>query len=351
MFDDAGAPPSASKTTPTRARGRKFGGASLVQKTMPDEDELGVRHVHYADLQKLDLGDMKSWVTRPLAKDGGVVKCFVKVPRNSSSSSQKAEFFIQKGQDHEMVLVGQKQPRCVCYSCLCPRYYSKYTVQTPAGEAMGEVCAKSSTVSQSNNFEIRSNMVGGSGSDIFGAEAPRSMGMVRYKESCETLCCCDTWANMCLICDIFLAPRRMTFDIPAADSNGGSNFRQKKNRGGVAGHTHKMINMPPVWDGESGAHVLDFRGRVTRTSQNNFQLVERSLLDKTARVQFGLAEPGVINSMHTLGSNSNCNSNSNSKPSASAFEIFTLDFMYPFSPLQAFCLALTSLDRGCDISS
>ena len=79
------------------------------------------------------------------------------------------------------------------------------------------------------------------------------------------------------------------------------------------------------------AHVLDFRGRVTRISQNNFQLVERSMLDKTARVQFGLIdqEPG----------------------SDGATETFTLDYMRPFSPFQAFGLVLTSLDRGTDTST
>ena len=92
-----------------------------------------------------------------------------------------------------------------------------------------------------------------------------------------------------------------------------------------------MKNMPPVWNSDCMAHVLDFRGRVTRISQNNFQLVERSMLDKTARVQFGLIdqEPG----------------------SDGVSETFNLDYMRPFSPFQAFGLALTSLDRGTDTST
>lgn len=331
MFDDvgAGSTPTKDKTWIQKHMPRVTRHAQT--KTMPDQDELGVLHVSYAKLDQLDLGDMKNWIVKPLPKEIGVVQCYVKVPL---VYNREVSLFLQDS--HEKVMTGKKKKQIPCCSCVCPRYYSQYEIKMPSGEEVGEIRAKSSTVVQSNNFEIFAPKINSPESPPASQQAPtaqtmadrEAVGLVHYKETCETVCCCDTWASLCLCCDVFLAPRKMQISMPSANNESGTSFRAKakKNR---PTFRHKMINMPPVWDEDSQAHVLDFRGRVTRTSQNNFQLVERSLLDKTARVQFGLV----------------------SSSSTSEEEIFTLDFMHPFSPLQAFSLALTSLDRGCDTST
>lgn len=68
------------------------------------------------------------------------------------------------------------------------------------------------------------------------------------------------------------------------------------------------------WNIELGAFVLNFGGRVKVASVKNFQLCERDVQDHI--VQFGRIE----------GRHS-----------------FTMDFQYPLTPMQAFAIAISSL--------
>jgi len=77
----------------------------------------------------------------------------------------------------------------------------------------------------------------------------------------------------------------------------------------------QLMNKPPNWSDEVGAYVLNFNGRVTMASVKNFQLVSPDDLE-TVVVQFG-----------RVGK-----------------DLFTLDFRFPLSPLQAFGIALSSFD-------
>ncbi|KAI3651336.1 hypothetical protein MP228_004817 [Amoeboaphelidium protococcarum] len=76
-----------------------------------------------------------------------------------------------------------------------------------------------------------------------------------------------------------------------------------------------MINKQPVWNEATQAYCLNFHGRVTRPSVKNFQIVTEEKIDQVL-VQFG-----------KIASNA-----------------FTLDLRYPFCPVQAFALALSSFD-------
>ena len=77
----------------------------------------------------------------------------------------------------------------------------------------------------------------------------------------------------------------------------------------------QLMNKPPKWSEDVGAYVLNFNGRVTMASVKNFQLVSPDELE-TVIVQFG-----------RVGK-----------------DLFTLDFRFPLSPLQAFGIALSSFD-------
>jgi hypothetical protein len=68
------------------------------------------------------------------------------------------------------------------------------------------------------------------------------------------------------------------------------------------------------WNIELGAFVLNFGGRVKVASVKNFQLCERDVQDHI--MQFGRIE----------GRHS-----------------FTMDFQYPLTPMQAFAIAISSL--------
>lgn len=100
---------------------------------------------------------------------------------------------------------------------------------------------------------------------------------------------------------------------PAADSR----------RAPCAATAHPRNASPPPLSPspQLGAYVLNFDGRVTQPSVKNFQLVEAED-ESTVRLLFGRVD------RHS----------------------FNLDFQWPLSPLQAFAIALTSLDYklGCE---
>ena len=74
-------------------------------------------------------------------------------------------------------------------------------------------------------------------------------------------------------------------------------------------------NKKPVWNDSLGAYVLNFNGRVEQASVKNFQLVDDFDQEKIY-LQFGRVDKHV----------------------------FSLDFIWPFTPLQAFSIALSSID-------
>ena len=76
-----------------------------------------------------------------------------------------------------------------------------------------------------------------------------------------------------------------------------------------------LQNRPPWWNVELGSFVLNFGGRVSVASVKNFQLCEPTDHD-TIILQFGR-----INGRHS----------------------FTMDFQHPLSAVQAFSMAISSL--------
>ncbi|XP_058488715.1 tubby-related protein 1-like isoform X2 [Solea solea] len=119
-------------------------------------------------------------------------------------------------------------------------------------------------------------------------------------------------------------PRRMTIVIPGMDKDDNRVPLRPRNEcdGLLLRHqsrrTENLIelrNKTPVWNEESGSHVLNFNGRVTQASIKNFQIVHNKDLDYIV-MQFGRI----------------------------ADDIFTLDFNYPMCAVQAFAIALSSFD-------
>ncbi|KAB7494212.1 Tubby-like protein [Armadillidium nasatum] len=77
----------------------------------------------------------------------------------------------------------------------------------------------------------------------------------------------------------------------------------------------ELQNKTPVWNEDTQSYVLNFHGRVTQASVKNFQIVHE---DDTEYIimQFGRV----------------------------AEDVFTMDYRYPMSALQAFGIALSSFD-------
>jgi tubby-related protein 1 len=76
-----------------------------------------------------------------------------------------------------------------------------------------------------------------------------------------------------------------------------------------------LQNRPPWWNVELGAFVLNFGGRVSVASVKNFQLCDRNDQDHIM-LQFGR-----IQGRHS----------------------FTMDFQHPLTAVQAFAIAISSL--------
>jgi len=76
-----------------------------------------------------------------------------------------------------------------------------------------------------------------------------------------------------------------------------------------------LTNRAPKWNEQVGAYVLNFNGRVTMASVKNFQLIQENDEDKVI-LQFGRV----------------------------AKDKFTMDFMHPLTPIQAFAVCLSSFD-------
>lgn len=122
----------------------------------------------------------------------------------------------------------------------------------------------------------------------------------------------------------FKGPRRMTVIIPGIyDSEIGSRkefrplcekdsiverYKNKRLDGLVV-----MQNKSPQWNEDTQSYVLNFHGRVTQASVKNFQIIHEADPDYIV-MQFGRVSD----------------------------ELFTMDFRYPLSPLQAFGIAMTS---------
>lgn len=105
------------------------------------------------------------------------------------------------------------------------------------------------------------------------------------------------------------APNENNNDGNATDDNGGG--------ANADGDEHGLMilqNRPPWWNIELGAFVLNFGGRVKVASVKNFQLCERN--DRDHIMQFGRIE---------------------------GRHAFTMDFQHPLTPMQAFAIAISSL--------
>ena len=123
-------------------------------------------------------------------------------------------------------------------------------------------------------------------------------------------------------------PRKMTGAIPRVDDASGQRaiFRSDGNgKDGIVDAVRKgqrddvivLRNKSPKWNDQMQAYCLNFNGRVTHASVKNFQLADDE--DETEEVMLQFGKVGK--------------------------DLFTMDYRYPMSALQAFAICLTSFDN------
>ncbi|GAB4820012.1 hypothetical protein N2152v2_007058 [Parachlorella kessleri] len=120
-------------------------------------------------------------------------------------------------------------------------------------------------------------------------------------------------------------PRKMTVLIPKLDAYADKPIKMQpdSHRDGMLARykcydLQDMVvlrNKPPKWNDTLNAYCLNFGGRVTQASVKNFQLVSVDNMERII-LQFGKVGP----------------------------DVFTMDYAYPMTALQAFAICLSSFD-------
>jgi len=128
-------------------------------------------------------------------------------------------------------------------------------------------------------------------SNIFGMGGPRKIGCFLPK----------------------LSPDGTSTQKPSTSST--CNGIQENYRSGNLDNIQVLVNRTPKWNARIGKWMLNFKGRVTKASVKNFQLIETSDYENVV-LQFG-----------RVGDHR-----------------FNMDFTYPLTPLQAFGICLSSID-------
>lgn len=105
-------------------------------------------------------------------------------------------------------------------------------------------------------------------------------------------------------------------------------------------------NRKPVWDNSLKTHILDFGGRVTRASVKNFQLDLCEIQEQATFVNYA-SESGEVYTYQAedIFSRSPSVQFGECEPRKQGETRYTLDVRYPFSVLQAFQLAMTSVEN------
>eukprot|EP00924_Labyrinthula_sp_SR-Ha-C_P002050 snap_masked-scaffold_145-processed-gene-0.1-mRNA-1 protein AED:0.42 eAED:0.45 QI:0/-1/0/1/-1/1/1/0/632 len=93
-------------------------------------------------------------------------------------------------------------------------------------------------------------------------------------------------------------------------------------------------NKAPIWVESLEAYSLDFNGRVTLPSNKNFQL--QGTTPKLFERQEVMLQFGKV---------SEFDDKEKSRRDDPKYSVYTLDFQWPFSPIQAFSICISSCDR------
>jgi tubby-related protein 1 len=254
---------------------------------------------------KLDLSDMKAFLTTPLPKEAGTVQCQIRRNRDGTNKLHPTYTLYLK-QDNVFLMNAKKRPN---------NRTSNYLISMGQNDLSRE----------GPNYlgKLRSNFIG-TEFEIYDQghnpkDQPEFAGQEIRKEMGGVMYAANVLGHK--------GPRKMQVALPQVDEEGqivhtsGDNDLIRRIKEHEYYNTVYLINKPPRWNDQVGAYVLNFQGRVTMASVKNFQLVDPDAQD-TVVLQFGRV----------------------------AKEEFTMDMHYPITPFQAFAATLSSFDSkiACD---
>ena len=253
------------------------------------------------------IANLTAFVKKP-APDGTIVRCRVQREKRGMERSMFPTYFLflDRGENYKMLFLLGARKRKKSRS-------SNYLVSTSAQDLSRE----------SKNFvsKLRANFLGTSFTVYDNGENPTSRTLRRDKSNLRQELAAIHYETNVLG---FKGPRKMTTIIPALNydhqfiavhpTNESETLLERWKNNQMT-DLLELHNKQPVWSDETQAFVLNFHGRVTQASVKNFQLVHSADEDYIV-LQFGRISD----------------------------DLFTLDYRFPLSALQAFSIALSSFD-------
>ena len=285
--------PTVSETTSETTRTKQY-----------DLDKMGIRLSPEGNA----IANLTEFVKRP-APEGATIRCRVQREKRGMERSMFPTYFLYLDES-------EMHPNIIFMLAARKRKKSRssnYLISTSAQDLSRD----------SKNFisKLRANFLGTSFTVYDNGESISSRSLRPDKSNLRQELAAVQYETNVLG---FKGPRKMTTIIPALNHD--HQFLQvcptqesetllERWKNNQLKNLLELHNKQPVWSDETQAFVLNFHGRVTQASVKNFQLVH-SADEEYIVLQFGRISE----------------------------DLFTLDYRFPLSALQAFSIALSSFD-------
>jgi tubby-related protein 1 len=255
---------------------------------------------------KLDLSDMRSFLTTPVPK-GYTLQCYIVRNKKGLKNKMYPTYELYMEEEDRFLLASKKRSK---------NKTSNYIISMDAKNLAKE--------SASYLGKLRSNFVG---TEFVIYDKGINPKEVDDESASISLMTVRQELGVVLYESNILGsrgPRKMVAIVPSVRKDGTrAVFRPVTDKDGILAKYKSdngqdmtvLSNKPPKWNDQVGAYVLNFQGRVTMASVKNFQLVSQEDAE-TVILQFG-----------RVGK-----------------DTFTMDLQNPLSPLQAYAICLSSFD-------
>jgi tubby and related proteins len=268
-------------------------------------------------LQKLEIRDIGKVSLQPVPLDAGIIRCYVKQIYRGMFKQYGYELYLQgqigTTEEDTFLLSSRRQVRS--------NMTANYTIHTDKD------CSDEARIGR-----MGSNFLGTCFTMYDNGRDPQKLAKIQDAVNSdevsqnvlqirEELGCVTYEPNRTSV-----GPRKMRVVVPQVDEEGVSSKvvrpMSRQDRlvtrlgGGDLRDLMKFTNREPVFREDLGAYCLDFGGRVSMASVKNFQLINSDDPSMGNILQFGRV----------------------------ADDMFTMDFQWPLSPFQAFCICLSSCD-------
>lgn len=272
--------------------------------------------------------DVHRFVTHPVPRTAGAMHCYIK-RRKTGAGKLYPEYCLYTRQGGHFLMAAKKQANNKTsnyHVTLNDRDFAKESPDYLGKLRANFVGTEFQLFDHGSNSSNSSSSKGVDGAGMLGlSSGPSNVGTPREELGVVVYAANVLGAR---------GPRKMQAFLPRVSkvNDRAINWKEEEDlveqdamlervRRGDTAKFHHFINKPPRWNDQVGAYVLNFMGRVTMASVKNFQLIEPED-HETVVLQFG-----------RVGKHD-----------------FTMDVRWPFTPLQALGVVLSSFDSkiACD---